>query len=270
MKKSLKFIVASFVLALAIPVIFVSNIFCAAYENTTTEDNAQVIVSVNSDKTKIVSGEEFTVTFSLDKLPDNGYGLASLSLRMYYDASKVDVINITETDLANEFKMAVGPSDEDANGSEFSSARYIVFGGANGGADAVCSTGELFTVKFKAKENTYGNVKMYLESIDGFNAGAVILNSDGNPVTDKNPVPKYLKSNLSELNISSTTGYIKGDVNKDGRVNVSDVLYTMNKYMKGILTDEEKVIAEVTGDGKVNMNDVYRILAYAMGKISSL
>ncbi len=63
MKKSLKFIVASFVLALAIPVIFVSNIFCAAYENTITEDNAQVIVSVNSDKTKIVSGEEFTVTF---------------------------------------------------------------------------------------------------------------------------------------------------------------------------------------------------------------
>ena len=82
MKKSLKFIVASFVLALAIPVIFVSNIFCTAYENTITEDNAQVIVSVNSDKTKIVSGEEFTVTFSLDKLPDNGYGLASLSLRM--------------------------------------------------------------------------------------------------------------------------------------------------------------------------------------------
>ena len=65
-------------------------------------------------------------------------------------------------------------------------------------------------------------------------------------------------------------GYQKGDVNRDGKVNVSDVLYTMNKYMKGILTDEEKVIAEVTGDGRVNMNDVYRILAYAMGKISSL
>lgn len=37
MKKSLKFIVASFVFALAIPVIFVSNIFCAAYENTITD-----------------------------------------------------------------------------------------------------------------------------------------------------------------------------------------------------------------------------------------
>ena len=62
----------------------------------------------------------------------------------------------------------------------------------------------------------------------------------------------------------------KGDVNRDGKVNVNDVLYTMNKYMKGVLTEEEKEIAEVTGDGRVNMNDVYRILAYAMGKISSL
>ena len=74
----------------------------------------------------------------------------------------------------------------------------------------------------------------------------------------------------SSCNITSNVEYQKGDVNRDGKVNVSDVLYTMNKYMKGILTDEEKVIAEVTGDGKVNMNDVYRILAYAMGKISSL
>ena len=74
----------------------------------------------------------------------------------------------------------------------------------------------------------------------------------------------------SSCNITSNVEYQKGDVNRDGKVNVSDVLYTMNKYMKGILTDEEKVIAEVTGDGRVNMNDVYRILAYAMGKISSL
>ena len=78
-------------------------------------------------------------------------------------------------------------------------------------------------------------------------------------------------TNLSaKCNVTSEVEYQKGDVNKDGRVNINDVLYTMNKYMKGVLTEEEKEIAEVTGDGRVNMNDVYRILAYAMGKISSL
>ena len=92
------------------------------------------------------------------------------------------------------------------------------------------------------------------------------IDSNGNTLTEQTK----FNSNTTITAVYELGGYQKGDVNRDGKVNVSDVLYTMNKYMKGILTDEEKVIAEVTGDGKVNMNDVYRILAYAMGKISSL
>ena len=108
------------------------------------------------------------------------------------------------------------------------------------------------------------------------NTKVAIVSSDGKvtPVgkgTCKITATTTDGTNLSaSCDITSNVEYQKGDVNRDGKVNVSDVLYTMNKYMKGILTDEEKVIAEVTGDGKVNMNDVYRILAYAMGKISSL
>ena len=108
------------------------------------------------------------------------------------------------------------------------------------------------------------------------NTKVAIVSSDGKvtPVgkgTCKITATTTDGTNLSaSCNITSNVEYQKGDVNRDGKVNVSDVLYTMNKYMKGILTEEEKVIAEVTGDGKVNMNDVYRILAYAMGKISSL
>ena len=92
------------------------------------------------------------------------------------------------------------------------------------------------------------------------------IDSNGNTLTEQTK----FNSNTTITAVYELEGYQKGDVNRDGKVNVSDVLYTMNKYMKGILTDEEKVIAEVTGDGRVNMNDVYRILAYAMGKISSL
>ena len=92
------------------------------------------------------------------------------------------------------------------------------------------------------------------------------IDSNGNTLTEQTK----FNSNTTITAVYELGGYQKGDVNRDGKVNVSDVLYTMNKYMKGILTDEEKEIAEVTGDGRVNMNDVYRILAYAMGKISSL
>ena len=92
------------------------------------------------------------------------------------------------------------------------------------------------------------------------------IDSNGNTLTEQTK----FNSNTTITAVYELEGYQKGDVNKDGKVNVSDVLYTMNKYMKGILTDEEKELAEVTSDGRVNMNDVYRILAYAMGKISSL
>ena len=108
------------------------------------------------------------------------------------------------------------------------------------------------------------------------NTKVAIVSSDGKvtPVgkgTCKITATTTDGTNLSSsCNITSNVEYQKGDVNRDGKVNVSDVLYTMNKYMKGILTDEEKELAEVTSDGRVNMNDVYRILAYAMGKISSL
>ena len=108
------------------------------------------------------------------------------------------------------------------------------------------------------------------------NTKVAIVSSDGKvtPVgkgTCKITATTTDGTNLSAIcNITSNVEYQKGDVNRDGKVNVSDVLYTMNKYMKGILTDEEKELAEVTGDERVNMNDVYRILAYAMGKISSL
>ena len=108
------------------------------------------------------------------------------------------------------------------------------------------------------------------------NTKVAIVSSDGKVTPVGKGTCKITATTTDETNLSascditSNVEYQKGDVNRDGKVNVSDVLYTMNKYMKGILTEEEKVIAEVTGDGKVNMNDVYRILAYAMGKISSL
>ncbi len=111
---------------------------------------------------------------------------------------------------------------------------------------------------------------MYLGSTDGFNAGAVTLNSNGNPVTDKNPVTKYLKSNLDNLNICDTIEYQKGDVNKDGKVNTLDVYYAMKGIVNGTLTDEEKVILDVNGDSKANTLDINIIMRYIVGQIDSL
>ena len=78
-------------------------------------------------------------------------------------------------------------------------------------------------------------------------------------------------TNLSaKCNVTSEVEYQKGDVNKDGIVDVADVIYAMNKLSKGTLTDEEKIIGNVNDDSIFDVADVIKIMRYLSGKISSL
>ena len=64
--------------------------------------------------------------------------------------------------------------------------------------------------------------------------------------------------------------YKNGDVNKDGIVDVSDVIYAMNKLSKGTLTDEEKNIGNVNYDNIFDVADIIKIMRYLSGKVASL
>ena len=74
----------------------------------------------------------------------------------------------------------------------------------------------------------------------------------------------------AKCNVTSEVEYQKGDVNKDGIVDVADVVYAMNKLSKGTLTDEEKIIGNVNDDSIFDVADVIKIMRYLSGKISSL
>ena len=74
----------------------------------------------------------------------------------------------------------------------------------------------------------------------------------------------------AKCNVTSEVEYQKGDVNKDGIVDVADVIYAMNKLSKGTLTDEEKIIGNVNDDSIFDVADVIKIMRYLSGKISSL
>lgn len=62
----------------------------------------------------------------------------------------------------------------------------------------------------------------------------------------------------------------KGDINRDGRININDVNYGLRGISKGTLTDEEKEIGNVNGDSVFNINDINKILRFLVGKVSSL
>ena len=78
-------------------------------------------------------------------------------------------------------------------------------------------------------------------------------------------------TNLSaSCSITSNITYIRGDITRDGKVDMEDVYTAMKRLARGTLSDEDKVIVEVTNDGRVDMEDIYKMLKYIARKITVL
>ena len=56
---------------------------------------------------------------------------------------------------------------------------------------------------------------------------------------------------------------LKGDVNGDGKVNVSDVSTLINMILGVVSTDQDR--ADVNGDGRVNVSDVTALINIILG-----
>ena len=64
--------------------------------------------------------------------------------------------------------------------------------------------------------------------------------------------------------------YTLGDVNDDGKINISDVTVVLNHVVENIvLAGNKYMAADVTKDGVVNIRDVTRLLNYVVENISS-
>ena len=63
---------------------------------------------------------------------------------------------------------------------------------------------------------------------------------------------------------------VKGDINKDGIIDVSDILQ-LNQYRleKIELDEEQKIVADVDENNKININDIFIINKYRLGKIKN-
>ena len=72
------------------------------------------------------------------------------------------------------------------------------------------------------------------------------------------------------INIGGSSTYKKGDINKDGKVNVNDLNYGLRGLTRNTLTEEEMKIGDVNGDNKFNVNDLNKMLRFLIGKIPSL
>ena len=77
----------------------------------------------------------------------------------------------------------------------------------------------------------------------------------------------YITSNyvfqLAELALIGLPARIPGDVNGDGKVNVSDVTTLVNMILGVVTMDQTR--ADVNGDGKVNVSDVTALVNIILG-----
>ena len=111
------------------------------------------------------------------------------------------------------------------------------------------------------------NIEGYEYSLDGENYQDSSIFENLNPLTEytvyqriKNPETAS-ESIVASLTVTTAT-YI-GDINGDGKVNITDVAL-INAHVKKtkLLTGEELARADINGDGKVNITDVALVNAH--------
>lgn len=212
-------------------------------ENERPQPNLSLALS--ADKVKV--GDTFTATLSNKKM-----SIISFISQIRFNKDVLEVVSITEgegyTNLASGAKTAVITTVADAND------RGVVGISVAKTEETTYPVKDIVTVTFKAKAAGEGWFKVD-ESTDG-----------------KDGTNGYLSDAIVKSVVIEKPAYVLGDVNEDGKVNMTDVnrlfRYTTRKEIS--LTEAQLAAADVTGDGKVNITDVNRLFKFVTKQITTL
>ena len=151
----------------------------------------------------------------------------------------------------------------DMDGSE-----YIVDLTSRKGRDHIVSTNRLSDGAiriFVTSQNTNsfsGNsgaiLTIDITAAESFEKGNIVLQNS--VVVEEEGIPHLLAKATARVN--GGEGFV-GDVNGDGRVNVSDVTALINMILG--LTPMDEAYADVNGDGRVNVSDVTALINIILG-----
>lgn len=212
-------------------------------ENERPQPNLSLALSAR----KVNVGDTFTATLS-----NKSMSIISLIAKMRFNEDVLEVVSITEgegyTNLASGAKTAVITTVADAND------RGVVGISVAKTEETTYPVKDIVTVTFKAKAAGEGWFKVD-ESTDG-----------------KDGTNGYLSDAIVKSVVIEKPAYVLGDVNEDGKVNMTDVnrlfRYTTRKEIS--LTEAQLAAADVTGDGKVNITDVNRLFKFVTKQITTL
>ncbi|NIK79560.1 beta-glucosidase [Paenibacillus castaneae] len=187
---------------------------------------AEVSASLTGDSS-VMAGKAFDLNFGLNNVTQNVY---AEELTLNFDPAKLDFVDATslKTGLQVISKEVKAPGK----------VRIIL--ASLGEGNAIHSDGDLLSLKLKAKSNTQtASTDVKLTNI---------ILADGNGV----------ETPLASATHSISIGYIKGDLNGDGKVSIGDlgiVAAAFGKTDKSPDWDKYKA-ADVNGDGIIDIKDL--------------
>ncbi len=200
-------------------------------------------LALSTDKVKV--GDTFTATLS-----NKGMTVSSFIAQLEFDKEMLAVTKIEQ--LGGFAKLAAGATiDPVLSTPDEANDRSLVGVGFVRGSDKTHEAGEFLRVTFQTKAAGSTAISLYEDSAgaDGYRGDAIV------------------KSVVIEK-----PAYVLGDVNEDGKVNMTDVnrlfRYTTRKEIS--LTEAQLAAADVTGDGKVNITDVNRLFKFVTKQITTL
>lgn len=226
---------------------FTSTVAGATVTVKSESERPQPNLSLALSKRNVKVGDTFTATLSNKKM-----SIISFISQIRFNKDVLEVVSITEgegyTNLASGAKTAVITTVADAND------RGVVGISVAKTEETTYPVKDIVTVTFKAKAAGEGWFKVD-ESTDG-----------------KDGTNGYLSDAIVKSVVIEKPAYVLGDVNEDGKVNMTDVnrlfRYTTRKEIS--LTEAQLAAADVTGDGKVNITDVNRLFKFVTKQITTL
>ncbi len=200
------------------------------FQNTVSKDDAQIVLSLNSDKTEVQPGDKFTLSFDLDKLPSNNLGVGGISFKIAYDQTKV-VADYTEVNPVPDVVLKtpnhkVGPVGSalgmDTLGyGENGGMETLAIAMSKSGDSACKKAGNIFTIGFTVLDNaTPGTVDFKLlastpdptditKNIAGMTASGVKFNKTSMKYETDSTTPFYIETNTKDVRVKVEAQTVK-------------------------------------------------------------
>lgn len=224
---------------------FTSTVAGATVTVKSESERPQPNLSLTLSASKVKVGDTFTATLS-----NKSMTVSSFIAQLEFDKEMLAVTKIEQ--LGGFAKLAAGATiDPVLSTPDEANDRSLVGVGFVRGSDKTHEAGKFLQVTFQAKAAGSTAISLYEDSAgaDGYRGDAIVKS-----VSIEKPA------------------YVLGDVNEDGKVNMTDVnrlfRYTTRKEIS--LTEAQLAAADVTGDGKVNITDVNRLFKFVTKQITTL